>query len=98
MAFTGAANPITIGGCETFLAETRLVVAPVPGSFEPVDTLLEQDSTVSISEGDVVGHIVGTGGRVAVTSPFSGSLDTMIAWPNERLQRHQRVLSMREVA
>lgn len=87
-----------VGGCETFQAATRLVVAPAPGSFEPAALLAEPSARVAIERGQVIGHIAGTAGRVAVTSPFAGNLDTVIAWPNQRLQKHQRVLSMREAS
>lgn len=85
-----------VGGCEIFWASTRVVVAPAPGSFEPDATLAETSAPVAIARGQVLGHITGTSGRVAVTSPFAGVLDKMIAWSDERLQKHQRVLAMSE--
>lgn len=87
---------VKVGGCEIFQAETRVVVAPTPGSFEPHASLAAGRAPVTIARGQVLGHITGTAGRVAVTSPFAGVLDTVIAWSDERLQKHQRVLSMRE--
>lgn len=98
MAETGGRPVREVGGCETFQATTRLVVAPAPGSFEPAALLAELSAPVAIEQGQVIGHITGTTGRVAVTSPFTGELDSVIAWPNERLQKHQRVLSMCEAS
>ncbi len=98
MVKTGARAPVNVGGCEVFEAETRVIVAPAPGSFEPAALLAKLPAPVAISQGQVVGHITGTGGRVEVTSPFTGDLDVVIAWPNERLQKHQRLLSMREAS
>lgn len=43
----------------------------------------------------MVGHIVNASDRVAVTSPFAGLMDSFLAWPNERLQKHERVMLMR---
>jgi hypothetical protein len=88
---------IKVGGCEIFQAATRVVVAPAPGSFEPDASLAETSAPVTIARGQVLGHITGTSGRIAVTSPFAGVLDKMIAWSDERLQKHQRVLTMSEV-
>ncbi len=98
MFHSSQSNVRSIGGCEVFQAELRLIVAPAPGSFEPAALLAEQPAPVAIAAGQVVGHICSTAGRVAVTSPFRGNLDTVLAWPNERLQKHQHVLSMREAS
>ena len=29
---------------------------------------------------------------------FTGAVETVLAWPNERLYKHQRVLSLREAS
>ena len=71
----------------------RLVVAPSAGTFQPADGL--QSGPSQIHRGQVVGHIVNSSVRVAVTSPFDGHMDTFLAWPNERLRKHDRVMSMR---
>ena len=76
----------------------RLIVAPSAGTFEPASGMqhsgMSQGPT-SIRQGQVVGHIVNASDRIAVTSPFAGQMETFLAWPNERLQKHERVLTMR---
>lgn len=96
MAPKNVQEVVKVGGCEIFQATARVVVAPAPGSFEPDAALAETPAPVTIARGQVLGHITGTSGRIAVTSPFAGVLDQMIAWSDERLQKHQRVLSMSE--
>lgn len=71
----------------------RLIVAPSAGTFEPASGM--QQGPTSIRQGQVVGHIVNASDRIAVTSPFAGQMETFLAWPNERLQKHERVLTMR---
>lgn len=71
----------------------RLIVAPSAGTFEPATGMRQGQSP--IQQGQVVGHIVNASDRVAVTSPFAGLMESFLAWPNERLQKHERVLSLR---
>lgn len=71
----------------------RLIVAPSAGTFEP-ETSVQQGPT-TIRQGQIVGHIVSANDRVAVTSPFAGQMEAFLAWPNERLQKHERVLALR---
>ena len=80
---------------ETFQSHTRLIVAPASGSFTPAELLAGQGATVSIVRGQVVGAITNSAESISVTSPFTGDVDTVLAWPNERLKKHQHVLSLR---
>ena len=98
MSQTERSSERIVGGCEVYQAELRLIVAPAPGNFQPAALLAEQPAPVAVAAGQVVGHVSGTGGRVAVTSPFAGSLDTVLAWPNERLKKHQGVVALREAS
>ncbi len=60
MVKTGARAAVNVGGCEVFEAETRLIVAPAPGSFEPAALLAKLPAPVAISQGQVIGHITGS--------------------------------------
>ena len=97
MSDTGARASTEGTEGEAFSAMMRLVVAPVSGSFQPSAALAAQPAPVPIARGQVIGHVTGTAGRVEVTSPFAGDLDTVIAWPDERVVRHQRVAALRMV-
>ncbi len=87
-----------VGGCERFESSLRLIVSPASGSFEPATELMNRSEATPIQVGQVVGRVVGTGGCVDVTSPFTGSLDAVLAWPNERLVKHQHVLVLRSAS
>ena len=75
---------------EQFDVGECLVVAPVAGVFHPAPVRRR------VCAGDVVGHLqVSAGEQVAVTSPFSGELVEVVAWPGERLGAYQRVARLR---
>ena len=69
--------------------DTRLVVAPAAGTFEPDATMTGQ-----VTAGQIIGHIVSAADRIAVRSPFDGLVASMLAWPNERVRKYQMVLAL----
>ncbi len=83
-------------GGESLEMTTRMVVAPVAGTFKPRASLARQSLATSgkVSEGQLLGYIVNATDRVEVTSPFTGEISSLIAWPNERVRKYQQVLSL----
>jgi biotin carboxyl carrier protein len=68
-----------------------MIVAPGVGVFSPV----EIDEGSAVEQGDVVGEIVGPGTRVAIRSPFRGTVMGMMAHPGERLREGQPIAWLR---
>ncbi len=73
----------------------RMVVAPATGVFTPAANCAP--GTV-VAAGDTLGEIAGPATRVAVTSPFHGTLMAVLAQPGERLRDAQPVAWLRSVA
>ena len=82
--------PIAEHATPSLAGPERVVVAPVAGVFEPVDTA----DGATIAAGQIVGHVRCGATRVAITSPFAGRARGMFAWPDERVRRFQPVLWM----
>ncbi len=78
---------------ESLDMRTRLVVAPVAGTFEPIDGVVSE-----VLAGQVVGHVVNASDRVAITSPFGGAIVSMLAWPKERVRKYQNLIALDAVA
>jgi predicted deacylase len=74
---------------ERLEADTRLVVAPDAGVFEPA---LDLTSGRQIQAGQVIGHLHSGSQSVPVVSPFSGRSGDALAWQGERLTAHQPVM------
>ena len=74
---------------ERLEADTRLVVAPDAGVFEPAIDLAAGNR---VAAGQVVGHLTSGPSRLPVISPFSGRSGAAMAWHGERLQAHQPVM------
>ncbi len=74
---------------ERLEADTRLVIAPDAGVFEPA-----ADMTAGrfIQAGQVIGHLRTGSQSVPVVSPFSGRSGDALAWRGERLTAHQPVM------
>ncbi len=76
---------------ERLAVPERMIVAPGVGVFSPV----EIDEGSAVEQGDVVGEIVGPGTRVAIRSPFRGTVMGMMAHPGERLREGQPIAWLR---
>lgn len=73
---------------------TRVVVAPLAGRFEPAGSG-ELAAGAAVTEGQPIGFVCNGEDRIAVTSPFGGVVERVMAWPTERLRPFQPVLSLR---
>ena len=79
---------------ETIDVVERVIVSPVGGVFEPVDT-----TSMSVVAGEVIGHVAVAGEeRVPVRSPFAGELVQVVAWRGERVLHRQRIAWLRVAA
>ena len=83
----------TIHG-ETLAVPERVIVAPAPGTFRPVepgDVLPE----VHVAEEQVIGFVEGKGHSTPVRSPFGGRLMGHLAHAGERVREGQPVAWLR---
>lgn len=83
----------TIHG-ETLAVPERVIVAPAPGTFRPVEAdevVLE----VQVSELQVIGFVEGKGHSTPVRSPFGGRLMGLLAHAGERVREGQPVAWLR---
>ena len=75
---------------EHLYVSERVVVSPLTGVFEP-----PPDGAVADGTGVEVGQLLGTVGTTEVRSPFSGTLQGMLAVPGERVTDGQPVAWLR---
>ncbi|MEM7095804.1 MAG: hypothetical protein AAF567_22570 [Actinomycetota bacterium] len=82
-------SPLSTTEGERLEADTRLIIAPDGGVFEPAG-----DVSIGspIKVGQVVGHLHSGNQSVPVVSPFAGRSGDALAWSGERLTAHQPVL------
>lgn len=90
MPVTTSASPalLTAQG-ECLEADTRLVIAPGSGVYEPA---IELTTGAPVAAGQVIGHLTSGADSVPVVSPFSGQAGETLAWRGERLAAHQPVM------
>ena len=88
MPVTTSASPSHAEG-ERLEADTRLVIAPDAGVFEPAADLA---TGRRIEAGQVIGHLRSGNQSVPVVSPFTGRSGDALAWKGERLTAHQPVM------
>ncbi len=69
--------------------DVRLVVAHIPGVFQPAPVGEITAEGELIAEGGVIGHIGGTGQQEPVTSFCAGFLVRLLAQPGERVRPGQ---------
>jgi len=83
----------TIHG-EALAVPERVIVAPAPGTFRPVDPaeVAEEDTVV---EEQVIGFVEGKGHSTPVRSPFGGRLMGLLAHAGERVREGQPVAWLR---
>lgn len=74
---------------ESLVMDTKMVVAPMAGVFEPEDV---HEGRIGV--GQVIGYIVNASDRVPITSPFEGIIDTVMAWPKERVRKYQTLVAL----
>ena len=86
-------EPGTIHG-ETLAVPERVIVAPAPGTFRPV----EPDDVVAelpLEAEQVIGFVEGKGHSTPVRSPFRGKLMGLLAHAGERVREGQPVAWLR---
>ncbi len=74
---------------EPLVMNTKMVVSPMAGVFQP-ETLHDK----RISVGQIIGHIINASERIPITSPFEGVVDTITAWPDERVRKYQLLMAL----
>ncbi len=82
-------EPGTIHG-ETLAVPERVIVAPAPGTFRPVEP-----DEVAVEAGKVIGFVEGKGHSTPVKSPFGGKLMGLLAHAGERVREGQPVAWLR---
>lgn len=80
----------TIHG-ETLAVPERVIVAPAPGTFRPV----EEAAELPVEEEQVIGFVDGKNHSTPVRSPFGGKLMGLLAHAGERVREGQPVAWLR---
>lgn len=83
----------TIHG-ETLAVPERVIVAPAPGTFRPVEPG-DVASELSVEAEQVIGFVEGKGHSTPVRSPFGGKLMGLLAHAGERVREGQPVAWLR---
>ncbi len=83
----------TIHG-ETLAVPERVIVAPAPGTFRPVEPGALPPE-VPVAEEQVIGFVEGKGHSTPVRSPFGGLLMGLLAHAGERVREGQPVAWLR---
>ncbi len=82
---------------ETLAVPERVIVAPAPGTFRPLEPG-GSSSTTSVEEEQVIGFVEGKGHSTPVRSPFGGHLMGLLAHSGERVREGQPVAWLRSGA
>jgi biotin carboxyl carrier protein len=83
----------TIHG-ETLAVPERVIVAPAPGTFRPVEPG-DIASEPAVEAEQVIGFVEGKGHSTPVRSPFGGKLIGLLAHAGERVREGQPVAWLR---
>ena len=83
----------TIHG-ETLAVPERVIVAPAPGTFRPVEPG-EIATELPVEAEQVIGFVEGKGHSTPVRSPFGGKLMGLLAHAGERVREGQPVAWLR---
>ena len=86
-------EPGTVHG-ETLAVPERVIVAPAPGTFRPVEPG-EVPPEVQVSQEQVIGFVEGKNHSTPVRSPFPGRLMGLLAHAGERVREGQPVAWLR---
>jgi biotin carboxyl carrier protein len=83
----------TIHG-ETLAVPERVIVAPAPGTFRPVEPG-DATTELAVEAEQVIGFVEGKGHSTPVRSPFGGKLMGLLAHAGERVREGQPVAWLR---
>ena len=83
----------TIHG-ETLAVPERVIVAPAPGTFRPVEPG-DIAAEIPVEAEQVIGFVEGKGHSTPVRSPFGGKLMGLLAHAGERVREGQPVAWLR---
>jgi biotin carboxyl carrier protein len=83
----------TIHG-ETLAVPERVIVAPAPGTFRPVEPG-DIAAEIAVEQEQVIGFVEGKGHSTPVRSPFGGKLMGLLAHAGERVREGQPVAWLR---
>jgi multidrug efflux pump subunit AcrA (membrane-fusion protein) len=83
----------TIHG-ETLAVPERVIVAPAPGTFRPVEPG-DIATELPVEAEQVIGFVEGKGHSTPVRSPFGGKLMGLLAHAGERVREGQPVAWLR---
>ena len=83
----------TIHG-ETLAVPERVIVAPAPGTFRPIEPAEAKGDGTVVAE-QVIGFVDGKGHSTPVRSPFGGRLMGLLAHAGERVREGQPVAWLR---
>lgn len=86
-------EPGTIHG-ETLAVPERVIVAPAPGTFRPVEPG-DMAAELPVEQEQVIGFVEGRGHSTPVCSPFGGKLMGLLAHAGERVREGQPVAWLR---
>jgi multidrug efflux pump subunit AcrA (membrane-fusion protein) len=86
-------EPGTIHG-ETLGVPERVIVAPAPGTFRPVEPG-EVSPELAVEAEQVIGFVEGKGHSTPIRSPFGGKLIGLLAHAGERVREGQPVAWLR---
>lgn len=86
-------EPGTIHG-ETLAVPERVIVAPAPGTFRPVEPG-DIAAEIPVEAEQVIGFVEGKGHSTPVRSPFGGKLMGLLAHAGERVREGQPVAWLR---
>lgn len=79
---------------EVLAIPERVIVAPAPGTFRPVEPL-EVVGEGPVTEEQVIGFVEGKGHSTPILSPFGGRLMGLLAHAGERVREGQPVAWLR---
>ncbi len=79
---------------EVLTVPERVILAPAPGTFRPVEPL-EAIGEGTVAEEQVIGFVEGKGHSTPVRSPFGGRLMGLLAHAGERVREGQPVAWLR---
>ena len=84
----------TIHG-ETLAVPERVIVAPAPGTFRPVDPSVGVAAEETVLPDQLIGYVEVKGHSTPVHSPFGGRLMGLLAHAGERVREGQPVAWLR---
>ena len=84
----------TIHG-ETLAVPERVIVAPAPGTFRPVDAAVREAADHTLVPDQLIGYVEVKGHSTPVHSPFGGRLMGLLAHAGERVREGQPVAWLR---